>query len=312
MSGPLAQRLTLKHLRLIAAIAEHQQLSLAAQALALTQPAASRSLGEIERLCGDAIFERRVRGMTLTPLGELLARRARNVLEEVGEAAVEVARYSAGQGGMVRIGAVTGGAIGYVVPVVQRLRAAAPDAEVHVEVGTSRGLIHDLLALRLDFVLARIPPEANAKAFEVVRARREVIDMVVGPGHPASGAAEVGLVDLLDFDWVMQRSGTPIRMAIEDALLARGARLPARVTNTSSILVTIAMLATSHAVSPVSREVAELLKGAGAGTGIVPLPLRERIVVAPYSLLALRNRRLSPVAQRCRELVAEALVGDAR
>ena len=86
MSNSLAQRLTLKHLRLIAAIAEHQQLSLAAQALALTQPSASRSLGEIERLCGDAIFERRVRGMTLTPLGELMARRARNVLEEIGEA----------------------------------------------------------------------------------------------------------------------------------------------------------------------------------------------------------------------------------
>jgi DNA-binding transcriptional LysR family regulator len=310
MSTQLAQRLTLKHLRLIAAIAEHQQLSLAAQALALTQPAASRSLGEIERLCGDAIFERRVRGMTLTPLGELMARRARNVLEEIGEAADEVARFSSGRGGTVRIGAVTGGAIGYVVPVVQRLKVAAPDVELHVEVGTSRALIHDLVAMRLDFVLARIPPDVDAKEFDVVRARREVIDLVVGAGHPASGKARVGLVDLLGFDWVMQSSGTPIREAIEAALLAQGARPPSRVTNTSSLLVTIAMLATSHAVSPVSREVAGLLNG--AGSGIVPLPLRERIVVSPYSLLALRNRRLSPVAQRCREMVAEALDEDAR
>ena len=49
MSQKLAQRLTFKHLRLIAAIAEHRQLSLAAQVLALTQPAASRTLGEIEQ-----------------------------------------------------------------------------------------------------------------------------------------------------------------------------------------------------------------------------------------------------------------------
>ena len=304
---PLAQRITLRHLRLIAAIAEHRQLSLAAQALSLTQPAASRSLGEIEQLCGAAIFERHARGMTLTPAGELLARRARNVLEEIGEASAEVARYRDGRGGMVRIGAVTGGAIGTIVPVVRQLRRAAPEVEIHVEVAMSRELVRDLLALRLDFVLARLPPEARASEFEVVRARREIVDIVVGAAHPLAGRREVGLTELLACDWVMQGGGAPIRSAIEEALLAAGARPPARVTNTSSLLVTIAMLASSEAVAPVSREVAELLAGAGPPPGIVALRLRERIVVAPYSLLALRGRHLSPAAQTCHQMVAEAL-----
>ncbi len=126
MPHKLAQRLTVKHLRLIAAIAEHRQLSLAAQALALTQPAASRTLGEIEQLCGDALFERHPRGMTLTPMGELMARRARNVLEEVAEAADEVDRWRSGRGGTVRIGAVTGGAVGYIVPVIRRSSKSPP------------------------------------------------------------------------------------------------------------------------------------------------------------------------------------------
>jgi DNA-binding transcriptional LysR family regulator len=220
---PLAQRITLRHLRLIAAIAEHRQLSLAAQALSLTQPAASRSLGEIEQLCGAAIFERHARGMTLTPAGELLARRARNVLEEIGEASAEVARYRDGRGGMVRIGAVTGGAIGTIVPVVRQLRRAAPEVEIHVEVAMSRELVRDLLALRLDFVLARLPPEARASEFEVVRARREIVDIVVGAAHPLAGRREVGLTELLACDWVMQGGGAPIRAAIEEALLAAGA-----------------------------------------------------------------------------------------
>ena len=67
------------------------------------------------------------------------------------------------------------------------------------------------------------------------------------------------------------------------------------------------MLASSEAVAPVSREVAELLAGAGPAPGIVALRLRERIVVAPYSLLALRGRHLSPAAQTCHQMVAEAL-----
>ena len=166
MSTNLDNRLTLKQLRLIAAIADRRQLSLAAQALALTQPAASRALAEVERLCGGPIFERHARGMTVTPLGELIVRRARNIVEEIGEASAELARFNAGRGGIVRIGAVTGGAIGTVVPVVQRLRHEAPDAEIHVEVAMSRPLVHELLAMRLDFVLARLPAEADAADFE--------------------------------------------------------------------------------------------------------------------------------------------------
>lgn len=307
MPHALALHLTLKQLRLIATIAEHRQLSLAAQTLSLTQPAASRALAEIERNCGGPIFERHARGMTPTPLGDLMVRRARNVVEEIAEASAEVARHNAGLGGIVRIGAVTGGAIGTVVPVVQRLRCEAPDAEVHLEVAMSRPLVNELLALRLDFVLARLPAEARAADFEAVPAREERVDVIAGAAHPLAGRASIGLADLLAYEWVMQAPGAPIRLAIEQALLARGARPPARVTNTSSLLATIALLATSEAVAPVSREVAELV--AGLGSGLVALPVRERPVVAPYALLALRGRRLSPLAQRCHEIVADTLTG---
>ena len=307
MSYTLAARLTLKQLRLIAMVAEHRQLSLAAQALSLTQPAASRALAEIERFCGGAIFERHARGMTLTPLGELMVRRARNVVEEIAEASAEIARYNAGLGGVVRIGAVTGGAIGTVVPVVQRLRREAPDAEIHLEVAMSRALVHELLALRLDFVLARLPADARAADFEAVPASEERIDIIAGAAHPLAARPSVGLVELLAHDWVMQAPGAPIRLAVEQALLARGARPPTRVTNTSSLLATIAMLATSEAVAPVSHEVAGLV--ARVGSGLVALAVRERPVVAPYALIALRGRRMSPLAHRCREMVAETLTG---
>lgn len=310
MDGPLATRLTLKQLRLIAAVTEHRQLSLAAQALALTQPAASRSLGEIEQLCGDALFERHPRGMTLTPLGELVARRARNILEEVAGAADEVARFRAGRGGTVRIGAVTGGAIGLVVPAIGQLRQVAPDAEVHVEVAMSRELVRGLRAMRLDFVLGRIPPDVDPGEFDMLRAGTEHVDVIARRGHPLAGGGPVGLAALLAHDWVMQPGGAPIRVAIEEALLLQGARPPARVTNTASLLVTIAMLEASDAVSPVSREVARVLAGGEAVPGLVALPLAETVVVAPYSLLSLRGRRLPPLAQRCLEIVA-GMLGEA-
>ena len=114
----------------------------------------------------------------------------------------------------------------------------------------SRALVHELLALRLDFVLARLPADVRAADFEAVPASEERIDIIAGAAHPLAARPSVGLVELLAHDWVMQAPGAPIRLAVEQALLARGARPPTRVTNTSSLLATIAMLATSRGGGP--------------------------------------------------------------
>ena len=173
----------------------------------------------------------------------------------------------------------------------------------------SRELIRELEAMRLDFVLARLPPDSDPVAFDVVPASDEQIDLLVGADSPFASRRTLRLTELLNLNWVMQARGAPIRMAIEDKFLASGARLPARVTNTSSLLVTLAMLEAPDTVAPVSREVAGLLAGAGPHPGVARLPLEERIVVAPYLLISTRGRRLSPLAQRCRDMVAGMLTG---
>ena len=66
----IATQLHLKHLRLIAAIAQHRQVSIAAQTLGITQPAASRTLAEAEATVGVPLFERHPKGMLLTDAGE--------------------------------------------------------------------------------------------------------------------------------------------------------------------------------------------------------------------------------------------------
>ena len=59
----------LRHLRYFAAVAEHGQVSRAARALYLTQPALSQALSQLERNLGFALFERMPHGMQLTPAG---------------------------------------------------------------------------------------------------------------------------------------------------------------------------------------------------------------------------------------------------
>jgi len=309
MAQPLASRLSLKHLRLIVAIARHGQLSLAAGVLSISQPAASRSLTEIEALVGTPLFDRNPKGMTLTPVGEGLARRARAILEELADAADEVEQLRLGRGGVVRIGAVTGAAVGHVVPVLRRLKALAPGVELHVEVATSEELVNGLMALRHDMILGRLPVGARPEDFRVERGNDEHLCIVSNSAHPALQRQDLGLSDLVGSEWVMQAAGSPIRRAIEEAFLTLGTGQPRNITNTASLLVVLAMLRDPDVVTPVSREVADLLTA--TSPRLCRMAIRETIRIAPYALVTLQGRRLSPVAARCHELLNEMLRGGA-
>jgi DNA-binding transcriptional LysR family regulator len=297
-----ASQLNLRHLRLIAAIAEHRQLSIAAQALSMTQPAASRTLAEAEARAGVPLFERHAKGMILTGAGEGLARRARNILDELSDAADEVERLRQGRGGVVRIGAVTGAAVGYVVPAIRALKARSPETEVHVDVGISEDLISGLLALRHDMVLGRVPLRTAPAGLSMQRARGESVHIVANSHHAAAGKRDLSITALSESTWVMQGPGAPIRRAVEEVFLDLGAPLPGNVVNTASLLMALSLLRRADVVTPVSAEVAQLLTE--GREDLVMLDVRQPISVAPYSLITLRDRRLSPVAAQCRDLLS--------
>ena len=107
---------------------------------------------------------------------------------------------------------------------------------------------------------------------------------------------------------MIQGPGAPIRRAVEQAFLAQGATPPARVINTTSLLMVMALLRGPHIVTAVSQEVALLLTQ--ANNHLVMLNLASPMQVAPYALITLRDRRLSPAATRCRELLAGLVSRD--
>lgn len=302
-----ARQLKINQLRLIAAIAEQGQLGLAADSLAITQPAASRMLAEIEHTLGAKLFERHAKGMEMTLIGRALAQRAYNVLVELRDLTREVNELKQGEGGSTTVGAVTGAAVGFVIPAIQQLKAASPRTEVHVNVDTSRVLVEDMVAGNNDFVLARIPPGFDARDFEVQPAWTETLKLVVRREHPLAQASRVTLSDLSPYEWVLQSHRAPIREAIEGAFMQAGAGLPANITTTTSLLVMIAMLVSSSAIAPLASEVSDLLLGNRVGARLCELPVQQPIVMSPYYLLLPKGRKLSPVAARLRALVTAEL-----
>jgi DNA-binding transcriptional LysR family regulator len=291
--------LKLNHMRMIAAIDLNGNLSAAAAAMNISQPAASRMVAEMEAIVDAPLIDRHARGVTLTPYGMALARRARSILIELNQVGQDMADLRTGRGGTVHLGAVTAPAVELAVPAIQEMRQRFPRLDVTIQVEASPVLARELLAARHDFIIARVPEDLNPRLFEGRVIGIEKGSLLVRRGHPLlSGALPVTLEATRNFEWVLQPSGALLRRTVEQQFLRRDVALPERILSTSSMLLTLVMLTRSDAISAVSNEVARFLNSPTGLDGAVELlPLDFDIEVQPYSLITAVNRTLSPAAQ---------------
>jgi DNA-binding transcriptional LysR family regulator len=297
-------RLKMSHLRMIVALEEHEMVSAAADAMSISQPAASRMIAEMETLLNAQLCERLSRGVRLTPLGQSLARHARSVLLQLAQAEQEITDIRTGRSGSVAIGAVTAPAIDLAAPAIGKIRSIFPRIELDIKIDTSNVLARELLASRLDFVVARIPDDLDPALFDCLTIGVEEACLIARSGHPLLAQSPVGLEPLKAYDWVMQPRGTPLRRTIENLFLAKNLSPPERLSNTSSLLLTMILVAKSDAIAPMSVEAARFaapLKGASGAIEI--LPTSFEIVVQAYSLIRVRNRAMSPAAQSVYDFV---------
>jgi DNA-binding transcriptional LysR family regulator len=306
--GPLPRsRLKISHLRMIVALDEYGTVSIAAAALNISQPAASRMIGEMETLLDAPLCERLARGVRLTVLGHSLARHARSLLLQLQQAEQEIADVRTGRGGAVAFGSVTAPAIDLAAPAVGTLRALFPKIEVTIKIDTSQVLARELLASRLDFIIARLPDDLDPGLFDCLTIGVEEACLIVRSNHPLLPRAPVPLGEMAGFSWVMQPRGTPLRRTIENMFHARNLQPPERLSNTSSLLLTMILVAKSDAIAPISLEAAKFATQQGGAAGALAiLPTDSPIVVQPYSLITVRSRALLPAAQSVFDYIKKA------
>ncbi|XKM41801.1 LysR family transcriptional regulator [Rhizobium ruizarguesonis] len=304
--GLLRAGLKLNHLRMIVAIEDSGQISAAAEVLNISQPAASRMLSEMESITKTSLYERVARGVVLTTFGAALARRARKILLELREASREIGELKSGKGGSVFIGAVTAPAMSLVVPAINKVRKAYPGIEINIQVETSNVLARELLAARHDFIIGRIPDDLNPRLFEVTEIGIERACLIVRNRHPLMKQKVSSLSDVRDYDWVFQPPGTLLRRTIEDVFLSRGVALPENIVNTSSLLLTCAIICETDAIAPVAVDVAQFLASQGSNASDVRmLPIDFHINVKPYSMITARERALPPSARLLYDIILE-------
>jgi len=297
------RKLKTHHLRLVVKISETTKLQFAAETIGLSQPAASRTLAEIETDIGAPLFIRSPKGMHPTPIGEAFVRHAQSILSGFDTLEAEVDGLGRGDMGEVKVGSVTGPAIRCLVPAILDLKKGSPKIETTIEVGPSTELVRRLEQAHFDFIIARLPHDYDSRAFHILPARSEVVSLVVRDTHPLAQETHVSLDDLSNFDWAIQERGSPIRSAIEEAFAASGTKIPSHITNTSSLVVMLGLLERSDTIATLAEEVANLLTSRATGANLCVLSLERKIKVSPYFVIMERGKQLSRAAERLLDAV---------
>ena len=148
---------TLKQLRYFDALARHCHFGRAAEACAISQPALSMQIKELEEALGGVLLDRGARHVWLTKFGEEIAQRVRDILRSVDELG-DFARASRERlVGRLRIGMIPTIAPYLLPTVIGNLTRMHPELDIHVRETLTPKLIQELAEGRLDTAIVALP-----------------------------------------------------------------------------------------------------------------------------------------------------------
>ena len=149
--------MTVRQLRYFDALAHHSHFGRAATACAISQPALSMQIKELEETLGAVLMERGARQVRLTKFGEEAALRVRDILLLVDELG-EFARASRDRlSGRLRIGMIPTIAP-YLLPILmENLTRTHPEVDIYVREALTSKLIQELAEGRLDTAIVALP-----------------------------------------------------------------------------------------------------------------------------------------------------------
>ncbi len=163
-------QVTLKQIRYFDALARELHFGRAADACAVTQPALSMQIHEMEQNLGLALVERTRSGVQLTGKGEEIAARCSRILGDVRDLIAYAQHANSVLAGTLRLGVIPSVAPYLLPPLLPLLREAYPELELHVRETQTQVLTDELLEGKLDVMLLALPVKhpdlTNRQLFE--------------------------------------------------------------------------------------------------------------------------------------------------
>jgi DNA-binding transcriptional LysR family regulator len=307
MDERIARRLKLRDLYTLQAVMQCGSMAKAAEHLAVSQPAISKAITEIERTLGVPLFDRTARGVTPTAYGQALLRRGHSILDELRESIKDIEFLSDPTAGELRVGTAEP-MTAFVATVIDRVSRQHPRIQFHVTAGDTPKLYGELRERSIDLRIKRMAdpkpePDMNAETLFY-----DPLRVVAAKQSPWFRRRSVELADLMDEPWVLTPDPFLMSLVVE-AFGANNLDLPRATVTSLSLQVRINLLTTGRFLGLAPAAMLELP---------VPHPVLKALAVKlpttrrPIAAVTLKKRALSPLGQlfiQTARAVAKPLAG---
>ncbi|RRH73219.1 LysR substrate-binding domain-containing protein [Falsigemmobacter faecalis] len=272
--------LRLRHLSCFLETARLGSLSAAADHLRISQPAASKTIRELEEILQVTLFDRSGRKLALTPAGQVFQTHAGGAMAELQRAQGAVQSPAAAQA-RIRLGVLPTAASGLVPEAALALRKTRPEVLIEVMTGPNWLLLSLLREGQLDLIVGRMPPAGNAEGIEFAPLYWEKVIPVVRAGHPLAGAAGWVPDDLRRYPLMLPPTGAVIAGSVRAWLHNAGLGTPAPAFENVSLPFGREVLRQSDTVWFISEGVVRADVVAGH---LAILPLKNELLGGPVGV----------------------------
>jgi LysR family hydrogen peroxide-inducible transcriptional activator len=251
--------ITLRQLRYLAALAKHGHFGRAAEACAITQPALSMQIRDLERTLGVAVVERRPGDVMLTDVGREIARRAEDMLT----ASRDLVDFARQRSGLLK-GRLTLGVIPSLAPyllprILPHLQKRFPELRLELRETQTRQLVEDIKSGALDAAMLALP--VGEPDIDAIVLFEDLFLLAVPSDDPRQEATRVAAEDIDQSRLILLEDGHCLRdQALAFCATARNRTAGAGRTafGASSLTTVIQMVANGYGVTLIPQIAADV------------------------------------------------------
>lgn len=247
-------RIDLRQLEMFEAIARHGSLTLAAEALNVTQPAISLQMQKLEAQVDLALFERAGRGVRMTEAGHEVLHQSQRISRVLDDLRENLQHFKGVRKGFLRIAVVS--TANYFIPeYIAQFRKLHPGVEIDFRVANRDNILEMLASNESDLAITGQPPDDSeliARPF-----KENPLVVIAPPDHPLTGRGDVSPHELAQYPFVIREPGSGTRAAMERAFREHGLECQVSCVLSSNEAVKHAVQA-QLGLAVISRQTTEL------------------------------------------------------
>jgi DNA-binding transcriptional LysR family regulator len=290
----IGRRLKLRDLNIFLAVVKERSMSKAAAILAISQPAVSKSIADMEHTLGAPLLDRTPQGIEPTPYGQALIRRGLAVFDELRQSVRDIETLLDPATGEARIGSTAPQAAGIVPAIMDRLSGRHPRLSFQMMDGDVADLLHRLRSRDLDLVIGRSLTPITDDDIDSQVLLDDRLLVVTGARNRWNGRRKIRLIDLMDEPWVLPSYDSVAGRLISETFHALNFKPPVPRVTSHSFPATQFLLSTGRFLCLLPETTVRL---SAKHAPLKVLPVELPALSRPILMMTLKNRTLSPATK---------------